>query len=61
MVNATNNTTADEDDDCDEDEVNDLFDGNQEAKLAALNDDSNSRSTRKRKFEETGDEDSKTQ
>jgi len=69
LVNQTGNTTqgtADEDeDDCDEEEVNDLYEGDEAAKLAALNDDSNSRTTRKRKFEEdskTGDEsNSKTQ
>lgn len=61
LVNATNNTTADEEDDCDDDEVNDLYGGDVQAKLAVLNEDSNSRCTRKRKYEETGDEDSKTQ
>ena len=61
LVNATNNTTADEEDDCDDDEVNDLYGGDVQAKLAVLNEDSNSRCTRKRKYEETGDDDSKTQ
>lgn len=58
-VNQTGNTTqgtADEDSDCDEEEVNDLYEGDEAAKLANLNDDSNSRCTRKRKL----DEDSKT-
>lgn len=67
MGNQTNNTTqgdCDDADDCDEDEVNDLYEGDEQAKLAALNDDSNSRTTRKRKLDEdskTGDDDSKTQ
>lgn len=71
MINRTGNTTKgtideDEDDeDCDDEEVNDLYEGDEEAKIAALNDDSNSRMTRKRKFEEdskTGDDsNSKTQ
>lgn len=63
LVNQTGNTTQgtvdDDEDECDEDEVNDLYEGDEQAKIAALNDDSNSRTTRKRKFEEdskTGDE-----
>ena len=59
-VNQTGNTTqgsqVEEDEDPDEDEVNDLYEGDEAAKLAALNDDSNSRTTRKRKLE--GEEDS---
>lgn len=59
-VNQTGNTTQgsqlEEDEDPDEDEVNDLYEGDEAAKLAALNDDSNSRTTRKRKLD--GEEDS---
>lgn len=59
LANQTGNTTqgdVEDEDDCDEEEVNDLYEGDEEAKLAALNDDSNSRTTRKRKLD---DEDSK--
>ena len=59
LANQTGNTTqgtVDDDEDCDDEEVNDLYEGDEQAKIAALNDDSNSRTTRKRKLEE----DSKT-
>ena len=39
--------------------MNDLYEGDEQAKIDALNDDSNSRTTRKRKYEDdskTGDE-----
>lgn len=58
-VNQTGNTTqgtVDDDEDPDEEEVNDLYEGDEAAKLAALNDDSNSRTTRKRKLDEGGDD-----
>lgn len=59
-VNQTGNTTQgsqlEEDEEPDEDEVNDLYEGDEAAKLVALNDDSNSRTTRKRKLD--GEEDS---
>jgi len=63
LVNQTGNTTRgtvdDDDEECDENEVNDLYEGDEQAKIDALNDDSNSRTTRKRKYEDdskTGDE-----
>lgn len=62
-VNQTGNTTQgsqlEEDEDPDEDEVNDLYEGDEAAKLAALNDDSNSRTTRKRKLDGEEDTNSK--
>lgn len=58
--NTTQGTVDGSEDECDEEEVDDLYEGDEQAKLAALNDDSNSRTTRKRKFEEenlkTGDD-----
>merc|ERR1712150_138332 len=62
LANQTGNTTqgtVDDEEECDEEEVNDLYEGDEQAKIAALNDDSNSRTTRKRKLEEdskTGDD-----
>lgn len=55
LANQTGNTTqgtVDDEEDCDEEEVNDLYEGDEDAKLAALNDDSNSRTTRKRKLDD---------